>query len=407
MKLACAGPAEVLEAIASMGRTEDVSWAPDGRRVVLAAITLDRLMVVGVHCQVEDGQKMVYLTDAIEVASSDLQRPHGVCWINNRVVAVASREGNVALFDVPCADGLASACSLQPLSVIGKRETELLSTPGSLCARDLGAGLHELWVCNGFSHYVTHHLLNATAGFSHLDAQVLMQQGLEVPDGVALDHSGDWVAISNHDHHVVALYRNDEFLAPASEPAAQLHGVSYPHGLCFLAAGRILLVADAGAPHVAVFHRDTFGWRHLGQPDTVIRVLDDAVFTQGHHNPREGGPKGIDVHEPLGLMVTTCAEQPLAFFDIDDLLASAERDAPQEAAQQAAPASSSTLSPADRTRVTVLRLVRDVAAREAAVTAAVRKEVGLMRASWSWRITAPLRALAGGWIRWRSRRRGF
>ena len=406
MRLACIGPAEVLDAISSMGRTEDVSWSPDGRRVALAAITLDRVLVVGMDCQFENGQKVLYLTDAVEVASTSLQRPHGLCWISNSIIAVASREGNVSLFDIPPADRLTALHTLEPLSVIGKQETELLSTPGSLCARDLGAGLHELWVCNGFSHYVTHHLLNAAAGFSHLDAQLLMQHGLEVPDGVALDLNAEWVAVSNHDRHIVALYRNDEFLAPGNAPAAQLRGVSYPHGLCFLAGGRILLVADAGAPHVAVFHRDPSGWCSLAEPNAVFRVLDDAVFERGHHNPREGGPKGIDVHEPWGLMVTTCAEQPLAFFDICDICdiaAGVDASAPEDAVNPGSPSA----SPADRTRVTVLRLVRDVAAREAAVTAAVRKEVGLMRASWSWRVTAPLRALAGGWIRWRSRRRGF
>lgn len=102
----------------------------------------------------------------------------------------------------------------------------------------------------------------------------------------------------------------------------------------------------------------------------MFRVLDDAVFERGHHNPREGGPKGIDVHEPWGLMVTTCAEQPLAFFDILDIEAGVEASAPEDAVNPGSPSA----SPADRTRVTVLRLVRDVAAREAAVTAAVRRK---------------------------------
>lgn len=101
MRLACIGPAEVLDAIASMGRTEDVSWSPDGRRVALAAITLDRVLVVGMDCQFENGQKVLYLTDAVEVASTSLQRPHGLCWISNSIIAVASREGNVSLFDIP------------------------------------------------------------------------------------------------------------------------------------------------------------------------------------------------------------------------------------------------------------------------------------------------------------------
>lgn len=395
MRVACTGPQEVLDAVLSMGRTEDVSWSPDGRRLVLAAITLDRLLVVGVDCQFESGQRVVCLKDAVEISSTSLRRPHGVCWVGSSVIAVASREGNVSLFKVPEADGLTSACDLRPAAVIGKRETELISTPGSLCVRDLGADLQELWVCNGFSHYVTHHLLDAASSFAHLDAQLLMQKELEVPDGIALDANGEWVAVSNHDRHAVALYRNDEFLAPDQAPAAQLGGVHYPHGLCFVAGGRILLVADAGAPTVAVFYRAVSGWQDLPAPHRSVRVLDDAVFQRGHHNPREGGPKGIDVHEPWGLMVVTCAEQPLAFFDMGEIV---------DGAQGQGHENSCTATPADRMRVNTLRLVRDVTAREAAVTAAVRKEMELMRMSWSWRLTAPLRLVTDQWIRWRSKR---
>jgi len=394
VRVACTGPQEVLDAVVSMGRTEDVSWSPDGRRMVLAAITLDRLLVVGLDRLFESGRQVLYLTDAVEVSSSSLKRPHGVCWIGNSVIAVASREGDVSLFNVPAAVGLTSEFDLQPLAVIGKRETELVSTPGSLCGRDLGAGLHELWVCNGFSHYVTHHLLDAANGFAHLDAQLLMQEGLELPDGIALDSNGEWAAVSNHDHHAVALYCNDESLDPGKAPAAQLCGVHYPHGLCFVAGGRILLVADAGAPSVAVFYRPAQGWQDLPEPHRSIRVLDEAVFQQGHHNLREGGPKGIDVHEPWGLMVVTCAEQPLAFFDIGEVLGGAPGQGHEN---------SCDATPSDRTRVNMLRLVRDVTAREAAVTAAVRKEVELMRLSWSWRLTAPLRMVTDRWIRWRSK----
>lgn len=387
MRLMSAGPAEVHQAIASMGRTEDVAWSPDGRRLALAAITLDRLLVVGVDCRTVEGGKTLFLTDAVEIASDSLQRPHGVSWIGNDRLAVANREGMVSIFDVPAPDGLTSVHHLQAMAVISKRETELVSTPGSLCARDLGAGLVELWVCNGFSNYVTHHLLDARAGLAHLDAQVFMQQGLDLPDGVAVDARGDWVAISNHDQHAVALYRNDEWLAAGRAPAAQLEGVTYPHGLCFLAGGRILLVADAGAPHFAVFLRPAQGWVGGASPDDVVRVLEDGAFQQGHYNPREGGPKGIDVHEPWGVVVTTCAAQPLAFFDADPLVARAQ------------PAAAGSRPPTDPARTTILRLARGVAAREAAVTAAVRKELEQMRSSWSWRVTAPLRALAARWMR--------
>ena len=64
----------------------------------------------------------------------------------------------------------------------------------------------------------------------------------------------------------------------------------------------------------------------------------------GHHNPREGGPKGIDVHEPWGLMVTSCAEQPLAFFDIRDIAAGVDASGLDELGYYAASTPVSTAS---------------------------------------------------------------
>lgn len=392
MRLACTGPDEVFQAIGALGRTEDVAWSPSGRRIALAGIAADQLLVLGVQCSLGDGKAM-HLTDALEVNSPSLERPHGVYWINETLLAVANREGNLCIFDVPeTTTEVWRSCRLHPLATIDKSDTELLKSPGSLCARELGADLLELWVCNGFAHYVTHHLLDVRNGFAHLDAQVLMRHGLETPDGVALDPAGAWVAISNHDRHLVAMYRNDESLQGAAEPAAQLRGLEYPHGLCFAAGGRVLLVADAGAPHIAVYARDAQGWdKDMAAPQVLVQVLEEEAFRKGQHNPREGGPKGLDVNERWGVLVATCQQQPLAFFDLQAFLPPTLRLEGRAAENEELVDATS-----DGLRTAVLRLVRDAADREVELTLAVRNEAALLRSSWSWRVTAPLRALARG-----------
>ena len=65
----------------------------------------------------------------------------------------------------------------------------------------------------------------------------------------------EWIAISNHDAHVVLVYRWTPSLNEQSEPDAVLRGTIYPHGLQFTPDGRHLIVADAGRPYVNVYER--------------------------------------------------------------------------------------------------------------------------------------------------------
>jgi hypothetical protein len=60
----------------------------------------------------------------------------------------------------------------------------------------------------------------------------------------------------------------------------------------------------------------------MGERDPVssFRVLGEVTFRRGRYNPQEGGPKGIDIDCGMNVLATTCEAQPLAFFDLKEVL---------------------------------------------------------------------------------------
>ncbi|MGH6894014.1 MAG: hypothetical protein ACREEP_17350 [Dongiaceae bacterium] len=90
-----------------------------------------------------------------------------------------------------------------------------------------------------------------------------------------------------------------------ADPDGILRCVSYPHGLRFGADDRYVFVADAGAPYVHFYANDGQGWRGVRNPVMSFRVMDEPVFVRGRHNPREGGPKGIDIDRGMNVLVAT------------------------------------------------------------------------------------------------------
>src|SRR5262249_20745192 len=94
----------------------------------------------------------------------------------------------------------------------------------------------------------------------------------------------------------------------------------FPHGLRFTSDGHFIVVADAGSPFVNIYRKNGSDWRGICNPLLSLRVLDEECYLRGNHNPEEGGPKGIDLHDAQNILVTTCESEPLAFFDLSAIL---------------------------------------------------------------------------------------
>ena len=101
------GPAAVLDAIAALGRTEDLCFSPDGRRVAITCFRGRAVAVVGVEVS-DVGQVPSVVHPAMTVLQAvGLEEPHGVDWLDDRTLVVADRAGWVDGLDtVPRLDGL-------------------------------------------------------------------------------------------------------------------------------------------------------------------------------------------------------------------------------------------------------------------------------------------------------------
>ena len=303
--------ASVREAVAAIGRTEDVRFSPNNRRLAVAGFNLNRVTVF----DVEITRAAVALTGAVEISSPDLNRPHGLDFIDDDTLIVANRTGDACVFKLPPADGQRRSCDLSPVHVMRVADYHLLASPGSVHVESGDRLQNEILICNNSGNTVTRHVLDRTCGYSVDQGRVLVKKWLDIPDGVSVSRDRQWMAVSNHNTHNVFMYENPESVSPDANPDGILRGVSCPHGLRFSGDGSRIFVADAGAPYIHVYANGGNGWRGVRSPITSFRVMDEAQFLRGRHNPQEGGPKGLDIDDEMNVLVVTSECQPLAFFD--------------------------------------------------------------------------------------------
>ena len=369
-------PPSVSDAVASLGRTEDVAFSPSDRRLALAAFTRNRIGVFDIDIVSARGSTQVALTSGVELSSPALQEPHGVDFIDDNTLIVTSRGSDVALFTLPSGAPDVRSHEVLPVASWPAGGTTLFNVPGSVSVIHVDEHVCEILICNNDGHSVTRHRLDGGAGGVIRSGEVLLQKRLDLPDGVSMSPDRRWIAVSNHNTHSVLLYENSPALNADTEPEGILRCVYYPHGLCFSADGRYLFVADAGAPFIHIYEQDRDEWRGVRHPAATVRVMDEAVFRRGSSGPGLGGPKGLDIDTRANVVVVTSECQPLAFFDVPALLrhAFAETSVREQ-------------------RILDTRYERWLLQGRRQMAVRVTEEIETFRKSRSWRITAPLRGL--------------
>ncbi len=377
-------PAIVRDALATMGRTEDVALSPGGRRLAFACYATEQIAVADVEITVSASGPEIAVTSLNQLASTALHEPHGIDFLDDDTLVVGNRAGGVTVFRLPPADGMGE---LTPIGPVDAGQPRRLDGPGSVAVHTLGSSRHEVLACNNWANTVTRHTLDA--GGVPAPGEVVGRKWLDLPDGIAISHDGRWLAVSNHNSHSVLVYEYST-LDEHADPVGILRGVQYPHGLRFGPRDRHLLVADAGAPHVHVFVPSGSGWQGVGYPAVTIRVMDDDTFARGRHSPEEGGPKGIDVDQRTNVLVVTSECLPLAFFDVAAALERGEVD--EDALVQY---ELHLLAETERTKTAAAEAVADAKA-----------QLTELQQTKAWRLMQPPRRAYGALLRLKPLRRG-
>ena len=326
MKISYQAAERVRALISTLGRTEDIRFSPNNRRLAIAAFNHSRIVLMDVEIATTGGTPEVSLTDGVEISSSCLRYPHGLDFLDDETLVVANREGDVAVFKLPSTRG--GAIDLSPIQVLAARSDSFVVTPGSVSVVRTVDGRCELLVCNNYGDTVSRHVIDRSANCAIVKSSILLKKWLDLPDGLCVSPDGYWIAVSNHNTNGILIYELSDALNEDSVPIGVLRGAAYPHGLRFSADGRHLFLADAGAPFVHVYSNRGQGWHGTRSPAASIRVMEEQVFRSGRNNPQEGGPKGIDLDKSMTVLATTSEYQPLLFLDAAAMLAAASSAAP-------------------------------------------------------------------------------
>lgn len=314
----------VAEALARFGRTEDVRFSPANRLLAIAGYHRQACLFLRVEVGQGPRGPFVAAADCFEIASDGMRSVHGVDFVDARTVAVANRDGKVAVLELPADAGGGESRRVPVLRTLrgSLSRKARIKTPGSLAVSRSAAGRPSILVCNNYVHTVTRHVLSPRLGHRALRNETLAKNGLDIPDGIAVSHDGRWIAVSSHGTRDVKLYDAALPLGPEVEPAGVLRQANYPHGLRFTADDRHIVVADAASQNVYVYARGD-GWSGPRDPIRRVAVLDRETFLRGHNNPEEGGPKGLDIDRTGTVLAVTCEEQQLAFFSLASVLGNA------------------------------------------------------------------------------------
>ena len=145
------------DAIAAIGRTEDLKFSPSNKLLAIAGYAKNKVAVFNIDIDVTDGTKITF-TNAFELYSEQLKEPHGLDFLDEEIIIVTNRSGDAIFLKLPIDEKPSNSFCLTPLEVIRSDDVGLLHGPGSASISRIDLKLHEALICSNYGNYVTRHL---------------------------------------------------------------------------------------------------------------------------------------------------------------------------------------------------------------------------------------------------------
>jgi len=313
-------PTSIQSIVDEMGRTEDIRFSPNQKKLAIAGFGQNSCIVLDIHIDRSGPKPVLHILDYIKISSDSINHPHGFEFVDNDYLIVANRVGYITVFDLKNIQTFDNQVHLKPIREV--KYTGLfqdINSPGSVCILTQDDKEVDILVCNNYNHKISRHLIPLTNRWKFVKNSIFLQKGFNVPDGIAINKEKTWLAISNHFTHSVLLFDLLSKMTPNTESAGELVDAGYPHGLRFSADSKQIYVADAGSPFVNLYQSISGDWSGNHTPNKKIRVLGQETFIRGHTNPEEGGIKGIDLSAEGDLLAVTNTEMPLSIIYLPDL----------------------------------------------------------------------------------------
>src|SRR5262249_1072235 len=93
-------PQHVRDVISSLGRTEDVRFSPNNRRLGVAGFLNNKVVIFDISVTNSGNSKNITLTNAHEISSGHIKLPHGLDFIDDEKIIVTNRGGLPCVFDL-------------------------------------------------------------------------------------------------------------------------------------------------------------------------------------------------------------------------------------------------------------------------------------------------------------------
>jgi len=313
--------AETQALINSMGATEDLCINSDYSQLAVAGFCDHKIYLFSLEIQLQKGVPKVSIDNPQVITSDCFNEPHGLKFIQDRYLLVGNRRGAVNLLKLPQRLEGVTEYKLDTILTLEGDKHLSVNSPGSLDCHRVKDDLYRVFVCNNYTNVVTCHEIQICEDICLKKQGALIKQGLDLPDGIAIDPRQEWVATSNHNTGTAQLHKLDTSLSPLTEPSCVLQGMVCPHGLNFSQNSQQLFVTDSATQYLNIYQKPKKrGWPATMKPCKTIKVMNEETYQKGRFNIQEGGVKAIDFDHANGVAILTSTHTGLKFYLLDDLL---------------------------------------------------------------------------------------